>query len=256
VRRALVVAIGCLLVFSCGGAAKVELTIYGAASLSTALDQVKTAYEAAHPGTTITISTGSSSALRTQIEQGAPADVFLSADTANPQALVDAGSTDGAAVAFATNKLTIIVPDGNPAGITTAADLARAGVRVIAAGDEVPITKYAGQCVTKLAALPGYPADFEALYAANVASREDNVGAVTSKIKLGEGDAAIVYVTDARSAQLTTVDIPADANVVATYAGVVLKRTTSATAAHALLDWVRGADGQAILSGLGFSPAP
>ena len=112
------------------------------------------------PGLTLTISTDSSSALETQIEQGAPADVFLSADTTNPQKLVDAGLADGAAVTFAGNKLTVIVPADNPAGIASPADLAKPGIKVIAAGDEVPITKYATQLVANLAKEPGYPADF------------------------------------------------------------------------------------------------
>ena len=122
------------------------------------MTKVKTAYEAANPGTTLTISTDSSRALETQIEQGAPADVFLSADTTNPQKLVDKGLAAGAVVKFAGNLLTVIVPTANPAGIATPADLAKAGVKVIAAGDTVPITKYATQLVANLAKQPGYPA--------------------------------------------------------------------------------------------------
>ena len=156
-------------------AAPVELTVFGAASLKGALDKAKAAYETANPGTTVTLSTDSSSALETQIEQGAPADVFLSADTTNPKKLVDAGLAEGAAVTFAGNKLTIIVPSDNPAKIATPADLAKAGIKVIAAGDEVPITKYATQLVDNLAKEVGYPADFAAAYSANIASKEDNV---------------------------------------------------------------------------------
>ena len=100
-------------------------TIYGAASLTAVLAKVKTTYEAANPGVTLTISTGSSTALETQIEQGAPADVFLSADTANPQKLVSKGLAAGAPVNFAGNLLTVIVPTANPAGIATPADLAK-----------------------------------------------------------------------------------------------------------------------------------
>ena len=142
------------------------------------LAEAETAYEAANPGTDLTISTDSSAALETQIEEGAPADVFLSADTANPQKLVDGGFASGEAIPFAGNKLTVIVPTDNPAGIQTPADLAKDGVRIIAAGDEVPITKYATQLVENLAQQPDAPADFAAAYAANVASKEDNVGQV------------------------------------------------------------------------------
>ena len=235
----------------------VELTVYGAASLKGALEKAKTAYQTANPGTTLTISTDSSSALETQIEQGAPADVFLSADTTNPKKLIDMGLADGDPVTFAGNKLTVIVPADNPAGIKTPADLAKAGIKVIAAGDEVPITKYATQLVDNLAKEAGYPADFAAAYTANIASKEDNVKAVVAKIELGEGDAGIVYVTDAKaSTKVATVDVPDSANVPATYDGVVVKASRNAAAAKAFLDWFAGPDGQAILSGLGFLPPP
>jgi molybdate transport system substrate-binding protein len=236
-------------------AAPAALTIYGAASLKGVLDNVKTTYETANPGTTLTISTDSSATLEAQIEQGAPADVFLSADTTNPKKLVDKGLAAGAAVTFAGNKLTLIVPTANPAGIKTPADLAKTGVKVIAAGDAVPITKYATQLVTNLAKVADYPADFAAKYSANIASKEDNVKAIVAKIELGEGDAGIVYVTDAKaSAKVTTMDVPDTANVPATYAGVVVKASKDAAAAQAFLTWFVDPDGQAILSTFGFLP--
>jgi molybdate transport system substrate-binding protein len=232
------------------------LTIFAAASLKGALDDVKTAYEGLNPGSTITVSTDSSSALETQIEQGAPADVFLSADAAKPQKLVDGGFASGEPVAFAGNKLTIIVPTGNPAGLASPKDLARPGLKVIAAGDAVPITKYATLLVKNLAAQAGYPADFEAAYTANIASKEDNVKAVVSKVELGEGDAGIVYVTDAAASdKVDTIDIPDEANVPATYAGVVVKASRNRDAATACLEWLAGPAGQAILAKFGFLPA-
>lgn len=233
------------------------LTIYGAASLKGVLDKVKAAYETAHPGTTLTISTDSSATLETQIEQGAPADVFLSADTTNPGMLVEHGLAAGAAVAFAANKLTIIVPTANPAAIRTPADLAKPGVKVIAAGDAVPITKYATRLVANLAGQPGYPATFAAAYAANIVSKEDNVKAIVAKIELDEGDAGIVYVTDGRaSTRVSAVDVPDAANVPATYAGVVVRASKSAAAAQAFLAWFAGPAGQAILASFGFLPPP
>jgi molybdate transport system substrate-binding protein len=236
-------------------AAGAPLTIFAAASLAKVLEDVKAAYEAAVPGSPLTISTDSSAALATQIIEGAPADVFLSADTTNPQKLVDAGLVDGDPTVFAGNKLTIITPTDNPGGLTTPFDLGKDGVRVIAAGDEVPITKYATQLVEQLAAAPGAPADFAAAYAANIASKEDNVAAVRTKIELGEGDGAIVYVTDAAASdQVASIDVPDDVNVPASYAGVVIKSSTDAEAAHAFLDWLASAEGQAILATYGFLP--
>ena len=234
-----------------------SLTIYGASSLKAALTKAEAAFTTTNPGVTVTISTDSSSTLETQIEQGAPADVFLSADTTNPGKLVTKGLNLGGPVKFAGNLLTVIVPTANPAGIVSPADLAKAGVKVIAAGATVPITKYATMLVANLAKELGYPANFVAGYNANVVSQEDNVAAVVSKIALGEGDAAICYVTDAKtSAQVTAIAVPTDANVPATYAGVVVKASRNAAAAQAFLSWFAGPDGQAILASFGFLPPP
>ena len=233
----------------------VELTILAAASLADALARIKDAYEAAHPGTTLTISTDSSAALETQIEQGAPADVFLAADTANPQKLVVAGLTTGEAVVFASNKLTIVVPTDNPGAVDKPDDLAKPGLKVIAAGDEVPITKYAKQLVANIAAQPGAPAGFEAAYAANIVSKEDNVKAIVGKIELGEGDAGIVYVTDAKaSTKVETIDVPDSVNVPAPYAGVVVGASSHQEPARMFLGWLTAADGQAVLASFGFLP--
>ena len=235
----------------------VEVTVFGAASLKAALEDAKAAYEAANSGTTVTISTDSSAALATQIQEGAPADVFLSADTTTPQKLVDGGLADGAATNFAGNKLTIITPADNPGGLTGPFDLAKDGIRVVAAGDEVPITKYATQLVENLAGADGAPADFAAMYAATIVSKEDNVAAVRTKIELGEGDAAIVYVTDAKASdKVATIEVPDAVNVPATYAGVVVKDSPHLDAARAFLEWFAGPDGQAILAEYGFLPPP
>jgi len=235
--------------------ATVDLTVFGAASLSDVLAEVESTYEATVPGTTLTLSTDSSAALATQIEQGAPADVFLAADTTNPAKLVEAGFARGDAVVFARNELAIIVPKGNPGRIASPADLARDGVKVIAAGDEVPITRYAKRLVASLANDLAYPPYFAQRYAANVVSREDNVKAVAAKIALGEGDAGIVYATDARaSADIETVEIPEAANVTASYAGIVVKASRHPDAAATFLDRLTGPAGQAVLARFGFLP--
>jgi molybdate transport system substrate-binding protein len=240
-----------------GSGSPTDLTIYGAASLAGVLDAAKVAYETANPGSKLTISTDSSAALEMQIEQGAPADVFLAADTTNPKKLVDGGYAAGDAIDFAGNELTVIVPKGNPGKISSPADLARAGVKVVAAGDEVPITKYATQLVKNLAKASGYPSDFEAGYARNVVSKEDNVKSVVAKVGLSEGDAGIVYITDAMASKdVDTIPIPTGANVPATYAGVVVKASRHADAARAFMDWLGGRAGQAILKQAGFLPAP
>jgi len=235
----------------------VELTVYAASSLTGAFTALATGYANAYPGSKITLAFGASSTMRTQIEQGAPADVFASADTANPQKLADEGQAAGSPRVFAANRLTIIVPASGLSAVTTPADLARSGVKVVAAGDSVPISTYATQLVAKLAGQPGYPADFAARVAANVVSREDNVKAVVAKIELGEGDAAIVYSTDARtSTRVRTVDVPPAADVAVSYAAVVVKASQHAAEAQAFLDWLTGADARAIMATFGFLPPP
>jgi molybdate transport system substrate-binding protein len=162
----------------------------------------------------------------------------------------------GEPVTFARNTLTVIVPIANAARIASPADLARTGIKVVAAGDQVPITTYARQLLDNLAKEPGYPADFVARVAANVVSKEDNVKAVVAKIELGEGDAGIVYVTDAQaSTKVATVDVPDAANVPATYAAVVVKASKNPDAARTFLSWFAGPDGAAILASFGFLPA-
>jgi molybdate transport system substrate-binding protein len=247
------------IVASCSGAAdpptppSTHLVVFAAASLTRVLQAADPAFESSHPGVTLTVSPGASSALRVQIEQGAPADVFLSADTVNAEALVSDGLASGPAIPFAGNELTMIVPVANPAHLTSPADLARPGIRIVAAGPQVPITKYAGQVVGRLAEQPGYGPDFAARYAANVVSHEDDVSAVVAKVALGEGNAAIVYETDARSSsQVRAIPIPAAANVPATYAGVVVASSAHVADARTFLDWLAGPGGQAILAQFGF----
>ncbi len=238
------------------GTAAGSLTIYAASSLTAAFTEMKTAYQTADPGLTLTLSFGASSTLETQIEQGAPADVFASADTSNPQKLVDKSLAAGAITKFAGNLLTVIVPPANPAGVQTPADLAKADLKFVAAGDTVPITKYANLLLANLAKQPSYPAGFVAAVSANIVSKEDNVAAVVSKIELGEGDAAIVYVTDASTAgtKVTTVTVPTDANVPATYGAVAVKASSNAAAAAAFIAWLAGPAGEAILAKYGFLP--
>jgi molybdate transport system substrate-binding protein len=238
---------------------RVELTVFAAASLRDAFGAVKESYEAAHPGAAVTFSFDGSGTLRTQLEQGARADLFASADEVNPRMLVDAGLVDGRPVPFAGNRLALVVPAGNPAGITSPFDLARPGVRLVGAGATVPITEYAAQMVAILAGLPGASRDFAASVEANVVSREDNVRAVLAKVELGEGDAAIVYATDATAAgdAVELIPLPADANVPVTYAAVVLRDAPHREAAARFLAWLAGAEGQAVLARFGFTaPAP
>lgn len=258
-KRLPAMLVACLVVVACAAspsanATGTTLTVLGAASLRDALTEATAAYAAA-TGVRFTLSFDSSATLRTQIEQGAPADVFAAADMTNPKALVDAGLTERGVTSFARNQLVVAVPADNPAGIESPADLVRDGVRIVAAGESVPITRYAEEAIDKLAALPGYPAGYAEAVSANIVSREDNVRAALTKVELGEADAAITYATDVRSSTTAqAVEIPPAANVIATYGAVVIKASSSPDPAAAFVAWLAGGEGAAVLARFGFLP--
>lgn len=230
------------------------ITAFVAASLRDAMAAVGPAYAEA-TGVQIETSADASTALRVLIEQGARTDVLLSADTKNPDTLLAGGLVIGSVVPFAQNSLAIIVPTSNPAGIRSALDIGRPGVKIVAAGEGVPITGYADRLVEQLGADTSHRGAFVAGYAANVVTREDNVKAVVAKIELGEGDAAIVYATDALAATgVLVIPIPDGLNVLATYAGVVPTTALHPGAGGAFLNWLAGPSGQTILARFGFVP--
>ena len=232
-----------------------DVTVFAAASLTDAFEDIAAAWSSADPGSDITLSTDASSALRAQIEEGAAVDVFASADERNAQALVDGCLAPGPITPFAHNELVVVVPKGNPAAIETPADLAKADVRVVAALPDVPITQYTTQVVANLAALDGYADGFAEAVTANTVSEEENVRAVLTKIELGEGDAALVYATDALSSDgVEVVPIPDEANVLATYAAVTVGASSQPAEAVAFLEFLIGPEAQAILAAHGFVP--
>ena len=232
--------------------ASATLTVFAAASLRDAFEEIASAYEE-ETGVEIALSFDSSSALRTQLSEGAAADLFASADRSNPRQLADGGLTDGDPTIFAANGLAIVAPaDGS--GIDEWQELGAPGTLVVAAGEDVPITAYAAELVDALSSQPDAPPGFAQAYEDNVVSREDNVRAVLAKIEVGEGDGAVVYETDAVSSDgVTSVGYPPAANVIAEYAFVILRDADPATEAFAA--WLTGPDGQAILERFGFRPA-
>lgn len=226
------------------------LTVFAAASLRDTLTALQSAY-AVEDATSITLSFGGSNALRVQIEQGAPADLFLSADADEAQQLGAAGRVDGGTVDFARNHVVLVTPP-HGSRVRSWTDLAEPGVKVIGAVADVPIQRYADELVALLARQPEAPAGYAAAVARNVVSREDNVATVLARIQLGEGDAAFVYASDALANTVTTLPLPDDVNVAATYVGAAVKGGNT-SAAHRFLDWLRDPDAQAILARYGFS---
>ncbi len=231
-----------------------KVTVFAAASLTESFKAIGDAFTKANPGVTVEFNFASSSALATQIEQSAPADVFASADQPQMQRLVDKSLIEGAPATFARNLPVIVVPADNRAGMTSPKDLAKAGVKLVLAAQDVPIGNYARQIIDKLAADPAYGAAFKDAALKNVVSNESNVRAVLTKIELGEGDAGVVYKTDAlvSKEKVKTIALPDSANIVATYPIAVVKASKNRTAAAAFIAFVSGAGGQAALKAAGF----
>lgn len=229
------------------------LNIFAAASLTDAFTEIGKNFEAAHLGVTVTFNFAGSQALRTQIEEGAPADVFASANTKEMDTLVSGSFvTDGTQKIFLTNKLVVILPANNPAALAKLEDLAKPGIKLIFAAEEVPVGKYARQALDSMNSPFG--TDFKDKVLANVVSNEDNVKQVVAKIQLGEGDAGIVYTSDAVAApDLKTIEIPAELNVIAKYLIASLTKSANADLATAFIDYVLSANGQAVLQKWGFA---
>ena len=233
------------------------LTVFAAASLTGAFGDIGKAFEAAHPGVTVKFSFAGSQVLRTQIEQGAPADVFASADHKNMDPLVTENFVaSGADQDFATNLLTVILPPKNPANIQTLQDLAKPGIKIVLEDASVPAGNYTRQILTNMSKDPIYGTNFSTKVLANVVSNETDVKQVVAKVDQGEGDAGIVYVTDALAApDLISISIPANYNVIAHYPIAALEKATNPDLAATFVAYVLSADGQAMMKKWGFSPA-
>jgi len=235
-----------------GAAGSSRLAVYAASSLTEAFGELETVFEASHPGTDVAVTFAGSQVLRIQIEEGAPADVFASANPEHMEALVREGLVADARV-FARNELVVIVPTDDPAGIESFADLPRA-TRVVLGTADVPVGRYAREA---LAAADGrVRPGFAAEVLGHVVSEESNVRLARSKVELGEADAAIVYRTDAaRSDRVRTITIPAEVNVRAEYLVGAVSGAAGAELARAWIDLVLSPEGQAVLARYGFMPA-
>jgi molybdate transport system substrate-binding protein len=244
-----------LLLASCGPAsAPRTLTVFAAASLTNAFTEIGQAFEATHPGITVSLNFAGSQSLRTQLEQGAVANVFASANHKEMDTLInDRLVASDAPQDFLTNSLIIILPRSNPANVQTPADLAMPGLKVILADESVPAGKYARQVLDALNAV--YGSDFKDEVLANVVSNENDVKQVVAKVQLGEADAGIVYVSDSVAApDLGTVAIPEAYNVRAAYPIAALSATSHPDLAAAFVAYVLSPAGQAILKKWGFTP--
>ena len=228
---------------ACGSDTKKDesttLTVYAASSLKTVFEQLATEFEADHKGVKLSFNFAGSSDLVAQIQQGAPADVFASADTKNMQKLI---GTALAPAAFATNTLEIAVPTDNPAHVRTLADLTTKGVQLVTCAPEVPCGAAAATVETN-AKLDWKPV-----------SEEQSVADVLGKVEAGDADAGLVYVTDVKAAgdKVVGIEIPGKVNAVNTYPIAALDGSKNADLAAAWVALVTGAEGQKVLAAAGF----
>ena len=230
------------------------LTIYAAASLTDAFTEIGQAFEALYPGVTVVFNFGGSQNLRTQIEQGAPADIFASASIKEMETLVEQSMVEAdAPKVFLTNQLVVILPSDNPAGIRSLADLSKPGLKLVLAAEEVPAGRYAREILDHLNAQFG--AEYKDQVLTNVVSNEDNIRQAVTKVQLGEADASIVYVSDVVAVpELQKIEIPADVNVIAEYPIAPLAESINLDLANEFIVYVLSPDGQATLKKWGFTP--
>ncbi|MEJ8636612.1 molybdate ABC transporter substrate-binding protein [Streptomyces sp. MS2.AVA.5] len=221
------------------GAPKANLTVLAASSLTDVFKQAGAAYEKAHPGTKITFSFAGSQELAAQVEQGAPADALVTADTKTMDGL---GSDTGTPSIIAKNRLVIATGEGNPEKIDELKDLADTKLKVVLAAPEVPVGRYSKKILDaqKITVKP--------------VSQEPNVRAVLSKVELGEADAGLVYKTDAATApdKVDAVEIPDAQNAIASYPAATLKTSKNSAAAEAFVKWLSTPEAQKIFQDAGF----
>lgn len=219
-----------------------DLTVFAAASLTDTFTELGDAFTTEHPEVSLTFNFGGSSGLAEQIGSGAPADVFASASPATMATVVDAGGADGEPTTFTSNTLQIVVPAGNPAGVTGLADFANSDLTIALCAAEVPCGAASEQVLTAAGITPAPD------------TLEQDVRAVLTKVELGEVDAALVYRTDVIAAgdAVEGIDVPGSADAVNEYPIAVLAEAPNPAAARAFVELVLSDEGQRVLRDAGF----
>lgn len=232
-----------------------SLTVFAAASLTDAFSEIAAEFKKAHSGVEISFNFQGSPTLRTQLEQGARAGIFASADLNQMDLARQNGVVTSETRIFARNSLIVITPKDNPGRISALSDLKRPGLKLVLANQEAPVGAYSRQVLATLEKDTAYGAGFSEAVLKNVVSLESNVKQVVAKVELGEADAGIVYSTDVTpsvASKLATITIPAQYNVIAEYPIALTKDANNTRAAQAFIDYVLSPSGQAILQKYGF----
>lgn len=247
-----------VLLFSAGVQGQTQLIVFAAASLTDAFENVADDFEAANPGVEVLFNFGGSSDLAAQLGAGAPADVFASANARQMTNAQDAGRIGSTPRTFVKNRLVLILPADNPAGITSLRDLATASPSIVFAAEGVPVRDYTNTLIDRLVADPAYGEDYRTAVLANVVSEEPNVRQVTAKIALGEADAGFVYASDVTpdvADEVLVIGIPDYLNTIATYPIAITDDTAQPELAQAFINYVLSEAGQATLSSWNFISA-
>ena len=233
------------------------LTVFAAASLTESFREIADSFQADPAGTGVRLNLGGTEQLAMQLEQGAPADVFASADLQWMEQLRQRDLIEGSPVVFAGNRLVVVVPRRNPAGISRLEDLARPGLKLVLAAEAVPAGHYSREALARLGRAPGFPSDYRRKVLANVVSEEENVKGVLAKVQLGEADAGVVYHSDALAVagSVRELEIPDPYNVAARYPIAVVRGSPASDAARRFVSFVLSATGQAVLARHGLVPA-
>ncbi len=232
-----------------------ELNVFAAASLTGAFAEMGKNFEAAN-NVKLVFNFAGSQQLVQQIEQGAPADVFASANRTHLEKVIEGGQVIGGTQhMFVRNRLVVIYPRENPAELTQLQDLAKPGVKLVLATKEVPVGQYSLDFLAKASEVPQYTAAYSETVLANVVSYEENVRAVLAKVALGEADAGIVYTSDITgdaTDEVGRIDIPDDLNTIAAYPIAPIKDSPNAELAQQFIEYVLSPEGQQILVKYGF----
>ena len=225
------------LLAGCSGSSDTTVSVFAAASLADAFTELETAFETEHPDIDVIVNLAGSSALAAQIVEGAPADVFASADEANMERV--AGLLDEPATIFATNRLQIVTEAGNPLGVETLDDLSDPSILFVTSAPDVPIGRYSAEVLAR-ASVDVRPVSFE-----------ESVKGIVTKVRTGEADAGIVYATDviAAGSSVTGVAIADDYQVMARYP---IARLTNREASTMFVDFVLSTRGRSVLDDFGF----
>lgn len=234
-----------------------ELTVFTAASLTGAFGEIGEMYEN-ETGIHVAFNFDGSQALRTQLENGAYADVFASANMKQMNAVRESGLMNNSSVAiFTKNKLALIVPKDNPANIRNLTDLARPGIKIVMGTKDVPVGDYALQIIARLGNDSAYGPDYERDVLANVISQETNVNYVVTKVALGEADAGFAYVSDVTQDMISKIDkivVPDEYNIIAEYPMGMLMESKYPGESLVFMDLVMSDEGRAVLEKYGFAP--